>query len=138
MAVSRRSFLAFSLAGVIIGAITVFLHQIYRYLWPKGTKTGGTKASILETSVPEGEAKILDIGGTAAIVIKRKGGKIFVLSAVCSHLGCIVQWQKDEEKLLCPCHAGIYNLDGGVIAGPPPKPLEKLPFTLKDGMVNIG
>lgn len=58
-----------------------------------------------------------------------------VYSAVCSHLGCNVRWQKDEGRFACPCHAGFYDPDGNVISGPPPQPLTRLETRVKDGVV---
>ncbi|RMD96407.1 MAG: ubiquinol-cytochrome c reductase iron-sulfur subunit [Calditrichaeota bacterium] len=49
-----------------------------------------------------------------------------VLSATCTHMGCNVAWNTAEKKFKCPCHGGEYNLQGQVIAGPPPRPLQKL------------
>ena len=70
--------------------------------------------------------------------MKTRGGALVALSAVCTHLGCIVQWEKDKQGFLCPCHAGHYTSDGTVISGPPPKPLAKLPFTVANGTITIG
>jgi nitrite reductase/ring-hydroxylating ferredoxin subunit len=48
------------------------------------------------------------------------------LSAVCTHLGCVVAWQDQAGEFLCPCHGGRFSADGQVLGGPPPKPLETL------------
>ncbi len=47
---------------------------------------------------------------------------IFAISAVCTHLGCIVS--KDEKKFICPCHGSYYDLSGKVLQGPAPKNLQ--------------
>jgi len=60
------------------------------------------------------------------------------LSAVCTHLGCIVQWQEEEDLFLCPCHAGRFAADGTVISGPPPEALETLPVTLEGDQILVG
>lgn len=46
-----------------------------------------------------------------------------VLSNSCAHLGCPVRWVEieGEGEFLCPCHGGIYDINGGYIAGPPPR-----------------
>ena len=71
-------------------------------------------------------------------IVRAKEGYFYALSAVCTHLGCIVQWEKDKQDFLCPCHAGHYSADGVVTAGPPPKPLKKLPFTVAGGNITVG
>ncbi|XP_078447699.1 cytochrome b6-f complex iron-sulfur subunit 2, chloroplastic-like [Wolffia australiana] len=45
------------------------------------------------------------------------------LNAVCTHMGCIVPWNEDEELFMCPCHGSQYDNDGSVVRGPAPLPL---------------
>lgn len=61
-----------------------------------------------------------------------------VLSATCSHLGCLVNYHRDKREFICPCHGGRYDLSGRNIAGPPPAPLTALPVKIADGMVMVG
>lgn len=46
------------------------------------------------------------------------------LSNICTHLGCRVRWIADRQQFFCPCHNGVYDKDGNVISGPPPRPLD--------------
>ncbi|HYB91204.1 MAG TPA: Rieske 2Fe-2S domain-containing protein [Candidatus Binataceae bacterium] len=46
----------------------------------------------------------------------------YVISAICTHLGCTVQWKGTEFD--CPCHGSRFNPDGAVIGGPAPAPLK--------------
>lgn len=62
---------------------------------------------------------------------------IAVLSPTCSHLGCGVSWSAERRAFLCPCHGGVYALDGSVLAGPPPRPLARLPFVVDGGRVRV-
>lgn len=59
-------------------------------------------------------------------------------SSVCTHLGCLVNWDNNKKEFLCPCHGGKFDINGAVIAGPPPKPLTRLPLEIKDGKVYLG
>ena len=63
---------------------------------------------------------------------------IAVLSAVCSHLGCLVNYRKETREFVCPCHGGKYDIAGRNIAGPPPAPLTAYPVQVKDGIVLVG
>lgn len=56
-----------------------------------------------------------------------------VLSGTCSHLGCVVKWQDENEHFACPCHAGFFDLEGKVVSGPPPKPLNQIEAFTEDG-----
>jgi menaquinol-cytochrome c reductase iron-sulfur subunit len=57
------------------------------------------------------------------------------LSAVCTHLGCNVRWSKAASHFTCPCHQGIYDSQGAVISGPPPRPLRQLETRIQDGVL---
>ena len=62
------------------------------------------------------------------IFIVSTGKNLFALSPVCSHLGCMVNWNGNRNRFLCPCHGGQYDMEGNVVAGPPPAPLRRLPL----------
>jgi Rieske Fe-S protein len=47
--------------------------------------------------------------------------KLNVLSNSCAHLGCPVRWFPDQQLFLCPCHGGLYDINGGWVGGPPPR-----------------
>jgi Rieske Fe-S protein len=48
------------------------------------------------------------------------------MSATCTHLGCQVQWDGEGKAFKCPCHGGVFAADGKVMAGPPPRPLDRI------------
>jgi cytochrome b6-f complex iron-sulfur subunit len=60
-----------------------------------------------------------------AYVIGAPGG-VYALSAVCTHLGCITRFLSDEKCIACPCHGSRFDLEGNVIHGPAPRPLQWL------------
>jgi Rieske Fe-S protein len=62
----------------------------------------------------------------SVIFLDRDGSGYRALSATCAHLGCRVKWDETQAKFLCPCHGGIYDRQGNVLAGPPPRGLERL------------
>lgn len=57
-----------------------------------------------------------------------------VLSNSCAHLGCPVRWiiREGEGELLCPCHGGIYNINGEYVAGPPPRDLYRYTHEVRE------
>lgn len=61
------------------------------------------------------------------VFIDRDGDAYRVLSATCTHLGCGVSWNAGARQYTCPCHGGVFDRDGRVLAGPPPRPLDRLP-----------
>jgi cytochrome b6-f complex iron-sulfur subunit len=134
----RRKFLGVCLGGFVAGMAAAVIYPVYRYLAPRSGSGASAKVTIAETDVPEGAAKFFEFAGSSAVLVRKKGGELVALSAVCTHLGCIVQWEKDKQDFLCPCHAGHYTPDGVVTAGPPPKPLAKLPFVVANGAITVG
>jgi menaquinol-cytochrome c reductase iron-sulfur subunit len=56
-------------------------------------------------------------------VVKKADGEIKALSNICTHLQCDVHWEPSRGNFLCPCHGGMYDIDGRNIGGPPPQPL---------------
>lgn len=134
----RRTFLGVCLGGLAAAVAAAAAWPVYRYLAPRSVTATAAKVDIPEKDVPEGEAKFFDLGGTSAVLVRKRGGELIALSAVCTHLGCIVQWEKSKQDFLCPCHGGLYTADGAVTSGPPPKPLAKLPFTVTNGIITVG
>jgi len=57
---------------------------------------------------------------TYLILDDQKNMADFALNAVCTHLGCVVPWNKAENKFMCPCHGSQYNAQGKVVRGPAP------------------
>jgi Rieske Fe-S protein len=47
------------------------------------------------------------------------------MSNICTHLGCRVRWIADQESFFCPCHNGVFDAQGSVVSGPPPRPLDR-------------
>ena len=60
-------------------------------------------------------------------LVKTGAASVTALSSTCTHLGCRVSWNADDQTLKCPCHGGVFDRTGAVKAGPPPQPLAKLP-----------
>ncbi len=63
---------------------------------------------------------------------------VTAFSAVCSHLGCIVDWDSKTEQFLCPCHGSKYDVNGNVIGGTAPAPLERLITEIKEEKIFVG
>jgi cytochrome b6-f complex iron-sulfur subunit len=65
-------------------------------------------------------------------IVRAKEGYFYALSDVCTHLGCITNWLPDEGLIACPCHGSRFNMEGNVVHGPAPRPLERYLITLND------
>ncbi|MDA8085171.1 MAG: ubiquinol-cytochrome c reductase iron-sulfur subunit [Nitrospiraceae bacterium] len=94
-----------------------------------------------EEKIPRRGVRQVDFsfaGMTRKIFIVRMDRELFVLSPTCSHLGCMVNWNYLKQEFDCPCHGGRYDMAGRVIGGPPPKPLARLPYEIKNGSLYVG
>jgi len=134
----RRKFLGVCLAGATVAAAAAAAYPVFRYLAPTSGQGAAAKLVFPAGEFPEGEAKFFEYAGSSAVLVKTKTGELVALSAVCTHLGCIVQWVKEQQHFLCPCHGGQFATDGTVLAGPPPRPLAKIPLTLSEGSITVG
>ncbi len=74
-----------------------------------------------------GTAKIVPYGPIPVLLLRPDEGDetLRALDATCTHLDCIVSYQPDEHRIYCACHGGVYDTDGRVISGPPPRSLRK-------------
>ncbi len=74
---------------------------------------------------------------TAAWLRRQRDGSFVAFAINCSHLGCPVRWVQSAELFMCPCHGGVYDADGNVTAGPPPRALTRYPVRVRGGRVEI-
>jgi len=148
--VSRRDFIKVTtgIVGGIIGA-ALGLPAVY-YLIDPALRPGGKEAWI-----PIGKPENMEIGKPYAFSFTRvqvngwertatsHGGfalrrsedpaEIMILNSQCTHLACTVNWNEQAQAYLCPCHDAKFSLEGEVLAGPPPRPLNRFTeFRLTD------
>jgi glycine/D-amino acid oxidase-like deaminating enzyme/nitrite reductase/ring-hydroxylating ferredoxin subunit len=74
-------------------------------------------------AVRRGEGRIVELDGKRAAVYRDESGAATIRSAVCTHMGCIVDWNEAERTWDCPCHGSRFSRDGDVMAGPAESPL---------------
>jgi len=121
----RRSFLGKAVVGVgaVVAAST--LYPVVNYIIPPPEKEVKEKDEIVvgkASEVPPDSGKIYQFNKDKVIVVNN-GGTLTAVSAVCTHLGCLVQWKSDEKNIYCACHGARYTDDGQIISGPQPLPL---------------
>jgi glycine/D-amino acid oxidase-like deaminating enzyme/nitrite reductase/ring-hydroxylating ferredoxin subunit len=74
-------------------------------------------------AVKRGEGKILKLGGKKLAVYRDENGRVKKMSAVCTHMGCLVRWNQAEATWDCPCHGSRFAAKGKVLSGPAESPL---------------
>ncbi len=135
---NRRSFLDWVLRGGMVIWAAGFIAPVLNYVWPaqsRGPATESVSAGKAD-DIGEGQAKIVALNGSPVIVVRTPQG-FKALSAICTHLGCIVAWDAGRRQIACPCHAGLFDLNGRPVAGPPPRPLPEMKVAVIDGDVKV-
>jgi cytochrome b6-f complex iron-sulfur subunit len=121
----RRGLVGWLLGSGLAISVSSFIYPIVRFLNPPPV----TEAAVNEVvagklqDLKPNSGKIVRFGDTPVLLIRTSQTEWRAFSAVCTHLSCIVQYQPERTRIWCACHNGVYNLQGQVVSGPPPKPL---------------
>lgn len=137
-ALTRREFLTYA-----FGATTAMLAGgggllTYSYLLPrfKAGEFGGTFDAGLVQSLPnENEAPQPYADGKFWLVNTEEGPK--ALYMVCTHLGCLYQWDATVQKFKCPCHGSCFDRDGSYLGGPASRSLDHFAVSTDSGSVMV-
>ena len=137
--VSRKGFLKIVknvFAAVGLGGLVV---PIIAYFYPaelEEVPSEPVAAGSIE-DIPAGKSVTVKFGRYPAIVVNTSDG-LKAYSAVCTHFACITNWDEELGQIVCPCHEGYFDpMDGSVISGPPPAPLEKLEVEIIDDTIYV-
>jgi cytochrome b6-f complex iron-sulfur subunit len=139
---ARRGFLvAAGAAGICY--IAALGYPVYRYLASPSEMAMGA-AAVTEVTLKDaqklaaGSALMFKFGSKPSVLIHHDDGTWTALSAVCTHLGCTVQYEPDKKRIHCACHGGVYDpRTGANVSGPPPKPLTLYKVTVNDTGVEV-
>jgi cytochrome b6-f complex iron-sulfur subunit len=84
-----------------------------------------------------GEGRLVRHGTTPFYVVRMDATRVIALSAVCTHIRCILNYDRERRGLVCPCHDGRFDLAGNVLSGPPPRPLASYQVSVRAGEVFV-
>ncbi len=139
---TRRFFLAAAgAAGLLYTAALAY--PIYRYLASPEemalSATAVTEVTLKDAQkLPPASVLMFKFGPSPAMLIHHEDGRWVALSAVCSHLGCTVQYEPQADRIHCACHGGVYNAyTGANVSGPPPKPLKLFKVAVNPAGVEV-
>ena len=149
---TRRSYIGwlFGLCGAAVSA--VLAAPLIRFtLFPLTSKTTETKWSDagpvadLQSDKPLTRTVMVEqvdgwrktVSERIIYVTKDSAGKLSVLSAVCPHLGCSVQWQDGKKAFICPCHSAAFEANGTKTGGPAPRGMDTLETKVVDGRLQV-
>ncbi|HYW42338.1 MAG TPA: ubiquinol-cytochrome c reductase iron-sulfur subunit [Bryobacteraceae bacterium] len=81
--------------------------------------------------------KILSEKSTAWVV-KQANNQVVAFGPQCTHLGCAYHWEENKNEFLCPCHSSVFAVDGKVVSGPAPRPLDRYQTKIQGTRLLIG
>jgi Rieske Fe-S protein len=137
--VKRRSLLSWLLGGGVTASLISFFYPVIRFMNPPHI----SEAAVNEveagkvTDLKPNSGKIVKFGNKPALLVRVSDTEWKAFSAVCTHLNCTVQYQESSRQIWCACHNGTYDLNGRVVSGPPPNPLEEFAVRLRGDEVVI-
>ena len=134
----RRQLLKTSLAFLGTTTLISFVYPASKFLVRPKSSIPDAPLTINKDEIPTGTAKEFIFNETPLVVINRRGSGFIALSRVCTHLGCLVGYDKFNNKLVCPCHAGEFDLEGRVLSGPATKPLLRYSLKITADQITIG
>ena len=146
----RRSFLSAIVVAVqaAIGAAVTFVvggaalapsFAAHRRSWQRAASVSEIAADVptpitLRLIRQDGYRQVVD---RRTVYIQKDGDGVRVLDSTCTHLGCRTRFDVTSKHFVCPCHGGVYDMDGTVLDGPPPAPLQRLEARIDGGDVVV-
>jgi Rieske Fe-S protein len=136
---SRRNWISVLLGLGFSGSAVSFLYPAIRFMMPPDVAGPVVDEVVVGKAddFPPNTGRIFKFGNKPGILIRSDQDEWRAFSAVCTHLNCTVQFQEDTHQIWCACHNGLFDLNGNVVGGPPPKPLEEFEVNLRGGDVVI-
>lgn len=67
-----------------------------------------------------------------AIYLRKEAGKVKALHTVCPHLGCFIDYRSTKSDFFCPCHNSNFKLDGSIVSGVSPRPMDPLEIEIRN------
>lgn len=139
---TRRAFLAAAAGAAGLCYATALGYPVYRYLASPADMAD--EAAVTEVTLkdaqmlPAGSVLMFKFGPSPAMLIHHLNGRWIALTAVCTHLGCTVQYEPGPDRIHCACHGGVYNpYTGANVSGPPPKPLRLFKVVVNPASVKV-
>jgi Rieske Fe-S protein len=93
--------------------------------------------TLFKTKIQRETGWIVNEEELTVYVLTENGRDFAAMSNICTHLGCRVRWIDDRGEFFCPCHNAVFDKDGNVVSGPPPRPLDRFETKVEDGQLFI-
>lgn len=134
----RRGALRILAGGLAAGAAVLASAVGVGFLYPVPRVEPRPRFVGLRHQIASGKPlELLDDVGRKVLLMEQPDGELLAISTICTHLGCSVFFQADAQQFHCPCHNGLFDVQGNPVSGPPERPLQRYPVTVRDGKVFV-
>jgi len=87
--------------------------------------------------IPVGQGRFIPHGAEPLILVRESEAEVVALSAICTHMRCVLQWDPEGRSIRCPCHDGAFDRHGNVLSGPPSRPLPRFASEVRGGEIIV-
>lgn len=151
--IDRRNFLSvvtFAIGGLISAAMGIpaiafiigpALKRVQKNNWIRLGSTAKVELGVptlFKAKITTQTGWVVDEKEISVYVLTDNGRDFAAMSNICTHLGCRVRWIADREQFFCPCHNAVFDKEGNVVAGPPPRPLDRYEIKIENDQIFIG
>jgi Rieske Fe-S protein len=149
---TRRSFYSAAIAGLgaLMSAALALPAAAYLFVRPKSQKpadfvpcadlaqlTVGKPEEVVFRRTRQDGWRVLNEKSTAWVV-RKDDQNVIAFTPQCTHLACAYHWDDKANNFLCPCHNSVFSIDGKVVSGPAPRPLDRYVTKIDQGKLLIG
>jgi Rieske Fe-S protein len=149
---TRRSFYSAAIAGLgaLMSAALALPAAAYLFVRPKSQKqadfvpaadltqlTVGKPEEVVFRRTRQDGWRVLNEKSTAWVV-RKDDQNVVAFAPQCTHLACAYHWDDKANNFFCPCHNSVFSVDGKVVSGPAPRPLDRFVTKIDQGKLLIG
>ncbi len=128
----RREFIKNLFTGSLFLWVGGIFYLLYSYLsFARKGKELFPRAKLNAKNLSPSKPALVKLGDEHIWVIEKNENIFSAISAICTHKRCILEWDKENSRFICPCHKGLFDKDGNHIFGPPTRPLKRFNVTKK-------
>ena len=150
---SRRAFMGKVLAGTAGVATVASLYAMKRTWDPLPSVMSAGFTTVDLSPLEAGKLSVIKWRGKPVFLLKHPegiapndardivaedGSRYTVVIGLCTHLGCIPEWSGSDNTFKCACHGGVYDIHARETFGPPPRPMDIPPFSIKGSTLTLG
>lgn len=135
----RRTFLTLTTVSALTALASRFLNAGAAHSTSTGELLSSASGfqSVARVSQLQGNQFQTQVGNVALSIIRKSDGSYVAFNRRCTHAGCNVNWQADQNKYVCPCHNSQFSGSGQVVQGPARSPLQSYPVQVQGEQILV-